>query len=273
MTPPADPRASAIYRGRISHTRMAPKRHAFSYPVHMVYLDLDELPEPFGRSSLFSARRPAPARFKRGDYFGDPAKPLDVAIRDLVENETGERPDGPIRLLTNLRTFGYIFNPISVYYCFDAAGERLTHLVAHVSNIPYGESHPYVFRAAPNGTVAAGEVAKQMYVSPFLEMDYTYRLRGPLPDDQLHLSVANLRDGEVEFAAALELRRTPATAANLRRTLLRQPVMAASVTARIFWQAARLRLKGLRVQPRPAAKPGVPEPTDKLKGAGHGTTV
>lgn len=265
-------RASAIYHGRISHTRMEPKRHAFDYPVYMTYLDLAELPEPFGRSRLFSAHRPAPARFRRSDYFGDPATPLDQAIRDLVHSEIGERPAGPIRLLTNLRTFGYNFNPISVYYCFDADGERMTHLVADVSNIPYGESHPYVFRASPDGSVVAGEAAKQMYVSPFLAMDYTYKLRAPLPGDQLQLTITNLRGGKTEFAASLKLHRAPATAAELRRSLLRQPAMAATITARIFWQAVRLRLKGLRVQPRPPAE-STPDTESDREGARHGTTL
>lgn len=264
-------RASAIYRGRLSHTRTAPKRHDFDYPVYMVYIDLAELPEPFGRTRLFSADHAAPARFLRSDYLGDPERPLDEAVRDLAESETGERPRGPIRLLTNLRTFGYIFNPISVYYCFDESGERMTHAVADVSNIPYGERHAYVFAASPDGSLVDGEAEKQMYVSPFLEMDYTYRFRAPLPGDQLRMSVSNVREGVTEFAAKLNMRRHPATAAELRKVLVRHPAMAVSVTAKIFWQAAKLRLKGLSVQPRP--EPAADGRNQSEKGAGGGTVA
>lgn len=90
----------------------------------MSYLDLAELPELFDRFWFWSARNPALARFKREDYHGDPTKPLDVAIRDLVQTETGSRPKGPIRLLTHLRFFGYSFNPVSFYYCFDEQEDR-----------------------------------------------------------------------------------------------------------------------------------------------------
>lgn len=252
----ASPRESAIYRGRLAHTRMAPKRHQFDYPVYMVYIDLAELPEPFGRTRLFSVDRPAPARFKRRDYLGDADVPLEDSVREVVREQTGDSINGPIRLLTNLRTFGYIFNPITVYYCFDETGELLTHAVADVSNIPYGERHAYVFKAAADGSVAGGEAEKQMYVSPFLSMDYTYRFRAPLPGEQLRLSIANVRDGVTEFAAKLHMHRRPATAAQLRRALMRHPAMAASITSKIFWQAAKLRAKGIRVQERPGDEPG-----------------
>lgn len=268
----SQPRASAIYRGRLSHTRMAPKRHEFDYPVYMLYIDLDELPEPFGHTRLFSTEHAAVARFKRDDYLGDPRSPLSDSVRDLVETELGERPAGPIRLLTNVRTFGYVFNPISVYYCFDESGERLTHAVADVSNIPYGERHAYVFGADSAGSVAGGEAEKQMYVSPFLAMDYTYRFHAPLPGEELRLSVANLRAGATEFAAKLRMTRHPATPTELRKALMRHPAMAASVTAKIFWQAAKLRAKRIGVQPRPQ-KPTASERSRSRKGADDGTTV
>jgi DUF1365 family protein len=144
-----------------------------------------------------------------------------------------------------MRTFGYQFNPIAVYYCFDEGGEDLTHVVADVANIPYGESYAYVFEADSMGVVD-GVAEKQMHVSPFLEMDYTYRLRTTAPDDELALFVSNSRDGAVEFVAALRLKRSEATVANLRRTLLRFPAMTISVTARIFWQALRMKLRGFK---------------------------
>ncbi|MGH2906246.1 MAG: DUF1365 domain-containing protein [Solirubrobacterales bacterium] len=247
---------SAIFTGSIAHTRFAPRRRDFRYPVYMLYIDLAELDSLFAGSRLFSARRRAAARFCREDFYGDPARPLAAEIRDLVEQRTGERPVGPIRLLANMRTFGYQFNPIAVYYCFDAGGERLTHVVADVSNIPWRESCAYVFGA--DGHAVDGQAEKRMHVSPFLEMDYTYRLRTAAPDDELALFVTNSRDGDVEFAAALRLRRQPATNANLRRILARFPAMALTVTLRIFWQALKLKLSGHRWYPHAAPLPQGP---------------
>ena len=92
---------SAIYTGTVRHRRLRPAGHAFSYKVFMAYLDLDELPRLFDRVPGWSARRPAPARFRRSDFLGDTSRPLKEAVYDRVEEETGERPTGPVRLLAN----------------------------------------------------------------------------------------------------------------------------------------------------------------------------
>ncbi|MBP1612032.1 MAG: chromosome partitioning protein ParA, partial [Acidobacteria bacterium] len=122
-------RASAIYGGWVRHRRFAPHPHAFSYRVFLMYLDLDELPELFRGRWFWSAERPAPARFRRADHLGDPAVPLKQAVAEKVREATGHAPAGPIRLLTHLAYFGYCFNPVSLYYCFDAAGERVETIV------------------------------------------------------------------------------------------------------------------------------------------------
>src|SRR5512147_1165020 len=113
---------SCIYEGQVSHVRATPVAHTFRYRLFMVYLDLDELPRVFAGRWFWSTRRRALARFRREDHLGDPLRPLDACVRDLVERETGRRPEGPIRLLTHLAYYGYCFNPVSFYYCFDAAG-------------------------------------------------------------------------------------------------------------------------------------------------------
>lgn len=251
---------SAIFVGKIGHSRFMPRPRAFSYRVYMAYLDLDEIEgrsatKPFAGSRLFSStskRRWIPAQFRREDFYGDSAEPLSEEIRSLVEKRTNVRPLGPIRVLANLRTFGYQFNPIAVYYCFDATGERLSHVVADVGNIPWRESYAYVFTAEADGETIDGTAKKMMHVSPFLDIDYTYRLRTSLPTDELGVLVSNSRDDVVEFSAALRLRRRPATAAQLRRTLSRFPAMTISVTAKIFWQALKMKLRGYRWYPHAA---------------------
>ena len=108
---------SAVYEGTVRHRRFAVRRHELNHRLSMAYLDLDELPRLAGGRLL--RRRPGLVRFRRRDYLGDPAVPLADAVRALVAERTGAAPDGPIRLLTNLRTLGRCFNPVSFYYCFD----------------------------------------------------------------------------------------------------------------------------------------------------------
>ena len=135
---------SCVYEGTVRHRRSAPVHHAFQYSIFMMYLDLAELRVLFHKRWLWSARRPNVAWFSQDDHLGDPQVPLDHNVRDLVEAKTGHRPAGPIRLLTHLRYFGYGFNPVSFYFCFDSTDSLVETIVAEVTNTPWGEQHCYV---------------------------------------------------------------------------------------------------------------------------------
>src|ERR1019366_6516495 len=151
---------SCLYEGSVRHRRRAQVDDEFHYPLFMAYLDLDELPELFDGRWLWSARRPAVARFRRSDYLGDPEIPLSEAVRALVRERAGVALDGPIRLLTCLRYFGHCFNPVSFYYCFEPSGEHVRAVVAEVTNTPWGERHSYVMPVgvtADRGSVALME--------------------------------------------------------------------------------------------------------------------
>jgi uncharacterized protein len=232
---------SALYVGRVRHRRHAPRPHEFSYRLFMAYLDLAELDRAFAGRWLWSARRPALARFAREDHLGDPRVPLDEAVRALVERETGRRPAGPIRLLTHLRYFGYVFNPVSFYYCFDREGARVVNVVAEVNNTPWGERCCYVL--ATDATTK-----KAMHVSPFMPMDLEYRWRFTQPAERLAVHMALTRNGEEVFHATLGMKREPLS--NL--ILLRHPFMTAKVIGAIYWQALKLWLKGVPVYTHPA---------------------
>jgi len=250
-------RHSCLYRGRVRHRRHAPKPHAFEYSLFMLYLDLDELPCLFDRYWLWSSRRPNLAWFRRADHLGDPEQPLAGCVRDLVEQRTGRRPRGPVRLLTHLRYFGHGFNPVSFYYCFDADGERVEHIVAEVNNTPWGEQHCYVLSAGPaqrERRVQRFELDKQFHVSPFMGMDMRYRWSFATPAERLFVHLQNHQDGDRLFDATLFLDRQPIGSAALAGVLLRFPFMTLKVVAAIYWQALRLWLKKTPFHPHPRKK-------------------
>ena len=223
----------------------------------MMYLDLDELPKLFRGRWLWSARRPALARFKREDHMGSSDVPLDRAVRDLVRERTGEEPKGPIRLLTHMRYFGHVFNPVSFYYCFDKEDRYVETIVAEVNNTPWGEQHCYVLPSADNrgaGKHSRHFPKKVMHVSPFMEMDIDYDWRFNQPGENLTVHMENARQGEKIFDATLVLQRREISAASLARVLVNFPLMTVKVVTAIYWQALRLWLKSVPLHDHPAKR-------------------
>lgn len=246
---------SAIYEGQVKHTRMAPVLHRFRYRVFMMYLDLDELPTLFNGRWFWSARRAALARFRRADHIGPTEQPLAESVRDLVERETGRRPRGPIRLLTNLSYFGFCFNPVSYYYCYSPDGERVEAIVAEVTNTPWGECDTYVLGAESSEKRRATrwfKINKKMHVSPFMPMDMQYDFCFTGPGHRLSVYMANSREGKRILDASLSLKRTEITGPSLARVLVAYPFMTLKVLAAIHWQALRLWIKGCPLYKHPA---------------------
>jgi len=246
---------SAIYLGQVRHRRAKPVSHQFSYRLFMMYLDLDELPRIFNGRWLWSTRRTALARFRREDHLGDPAVPLDQAVRELVARETGDAPSGPIRLLTNLSYFGYSFNPVSFYYCYNQDDTELEVIVAEVNNTPWGERHCYVMPQSKNlgrGGHKRFSPAKEMHVSPFMQMDIDYDWRFNTPGEVLTVHMENSRQGSKIFDATLVLQREELTAGSLARVLFTYPLMTMRIIMAIYWQALKLWLKGAPVHDHPS---------------------
>lgn len=246
--------ASAIYEGRVRHRRHGPRAHAFEYRMAQLYLDLDEVDRVFAGRWLWSSSRRNLAEFRRSDYLGPPEMGLADAVRQRVQQATGARPGGPVRLLTHPRYAGYVMNPVSFYYCYAADGATLAAVVAEITNTPWRERHAYVLDVAAaqaQGRSWHWEFAKAFHVSPFLPMDRDYHWSLSAPADDLLVHMEVLRDGEREFDATLSLQRRPLDGAALARVLWRYPLMTAQVLAAIHWQALRLWLKGTPIYDHP----------------------
>jgi uncharacterized protein len=249
--------ASALYEGTVRHRRFAVRDRELRHRLALAYIDLDELPALLHGRLL--ARRPGLVRFRRRDYLGAPDTALADAVRDTVAAQTGFRPDGPVRVLTQLRTGGHCFNPVSFYYCLDPTGEHVRSAIAEVTNTPWGERHAYVLapedqpRATQSRVLSGSGLRKALHVSPFMGMDHDYEWSLTAPAQTLSVHIASRRDGRLAFDATLALRRRELTRASLARVSARYPLATLRVLALIYAHAAALALRGVPAHPHPRA--------------------
>jgi DUF1365 family protein len=244
---------SAIYEGWVAHRRRSPVPHSFRYRVFMPLFDLGELPGLLDPIPLWSARRPAPARFRCDDFLGDSALPLAGRARDLSLDRIGRRPAGAVRLLANPRYLGVGFNPVSFFFLHGHDGGSVEAVIAEVTNTPWGERQSYVLDGRtrdPSGAIQAG-FEKRMHVSPFQPMEQSYEISVSDPGEELRVVIRNLEGGSEVFTATMALRRRELTRARMVGLLLRYPPSTIATLARIYANAAKLRLKGARFHPHP----------------------
>ncbi|MET0455365.1 MAG: DUF1365 family protein [Mycobacterium sp.] len=237
---------SALYRTRITHLRRAPVHHYFEQSGYSWYVDIDELPtlprwlQPF-------------AQFEAADHLSPPIAGQDT-LRTRVDAYLAERgielPGGTVTALLQARVLGYVFNPLSVFWCHDAQGV-LRHVIAEVHNT-YGGRHAYLL--PPTGNQPAA-VKKALYVSPFNEVDGYYLVRAPLPDERLDVTISLHRENRPAFVATLDGTRREATVANVLRLQLVAPVAPLMGAMWIRIQGITLWARKVPVVPRePAAE-------------------
>lgn len=237
---------SSLCQGWVSHRRWAPRAHAFRYRLGMLYLDLAEQAEVFGLSRLLVGRwRCAPLCWREQDYlpaYTGQGLSLADAVRRVLREALGDAaPDGAIHLLTQPRSWGLSFNPVSFFLCFDSDG-KLAAVLCEVTNTPWLERHHYVLPMA-QGKASDVRVAKAFHVSPFLPRDLEYRMRFLAEGPHLRIRMEDWRGEEKLFQADLWLQRQPLDAKALRRHLLAFPWMTLRTVTAIYWQALRLLLK------------------------------
>lgn len=264
MPPDSGDLASGLYTGWVRHRRYAPRAHAFRYRLFLMYLDLSEIDQVFAGRWFWSSDRRNIAEFRRSDYLGNPAIPLDKAVRDYVEAQGIERPSGPIRLLTHLRYFGQCFNPVSFYYCYAEDGRTLQAIVAEITNTPWKQRHAYVLpvsEADLHGDLHAWRFDKRFHVSPFMAMEHWYSWRFDVPGEDLRVHMDVLPDdphapaAQRELDATLVLRREPINSRTMAAALLHFPFMTLQVVFSIHWQALLLWLRGNPVHDHPDKRP------------------
>lgn len=249
---------SCLYEGAVAHHRREPVDHRFRYSLVLAYLDLDELPGLVGPGKLLSDRRMAVRSFRRADRLFDPSIPLETEVRRLLRRATDVEHTGPIRLLTQLRWFGYYFSPLNLYYAFKDDGNTVRRVLAEVNNTPWGERHAYVLSPPePNSGGFPLRVTHQktFHVSPFMDMNAKYRWRLGVPGPELRVSLGRQGGSERRFDANLMLRRKTLSRASLRSAAMRHPLMTTQITAAIYYEALKLWWKRCPYYPHPRSLP------------------
>ena len=245
---------SCLYAGTVMHRRLRPFRHQFRYGVYSLFVDLDELPELAGRTRLLAIDRPGLLSFQQRDHGAGDVGGLRAWAEALLRQNGVDIAGGSVRLLYFQRVLGYVFNPLSVFFCEDAGG-RLAALIYQVNNT-FGDRHFYLY-PVPTDAPSAGPMRhaceKAFYVSPFIGMRSTYHFHTRLPDDRLALAIRQTVPEGGQLVATLSGRRRELRDGVLARLALSVPVAGIQVLAAIHWQALKLWLKGARYHPRPSA--------------------
>lgn len=229
---------AALYVGRVQHTRLQPVRHKLSYRVFMGLFDIDALGQAAGRPWAFGYNRRALISFYDRDHGDGSGRPLRPQIEAHLRSSGITTADGSIRLLCMPRLLGYVFNPISTYFCYGLDGALVA--IVHEVNNTFGERHFYALPFTADGRQAC---AKQFRVSPFLPMGLDYAFRVASPEAHAALSICVSASRKPVLIASFRGRRRPFTSLEIVRLWLSHPALTFKVIAAIHWEALLLWLK------------------------------
>lgn len=257
----ASPINSRLYRGSVRHRRHLPKKHAFTYQVFQVWLDLDEADNVHKLCPFWSSNRFNLVQFRRSDYMAGEAN-LKQTIINRIKQETGKNFSGKVYLLTNLRYYGFCFNPVSFYFCYNDK-EQLEFILSEVNNTPWNERHTYVHELDPSQKNHSPTDSltfnhkKDFHVSPFMPMNLDYKSQFNINASTLVVHMELFKQDDFMFDATMNLKGEPLTKKSAWLVPFRYPLMCFKVVAGIYWQALKLWLiKGIAYIPHPAGKKG-----------------
>jgi uncharacterized protein len=255
---------SCLYECTVFHRRIAPRENQFLYRVFYFLLDLDELSLLDGTLNFLKFNRRGLYSIRETDHITHGAPSMRENIARYLRGNGIAQPPGRILLLTLPRILGYIFNPISIFYCFDQNGAPLA-AVAEVGNT-FGEWKPYLVPPSPGGTFHT-RIVKHFYVSPFSDLDLEFDFRFDFPGETLRVAIDDYRGKEKELASLLTGKRVPLTDATLLRFSWKYPLLTLQVILGIHWQALLLWLRGHRARRKeadPCLQRGVHRPHRSL---------
>jgi uncharacterized protein len=243
---------SALYVGGVEHRRLHPRPYRLRHAAFWMLLDLGEVETLDRRLWLFSREKLNATSFYVSDHGEQTSEPLLRQVERRLHAEGMTIALGRVRLLCMPRVFGYVFNPLSIYFC-EGADERLAAIIYEVRNT-FGGRHSYVLPVSPGyDHIVRQDCSKAFYVSPFLDMALDYQFRVLLPGDRVAATViARNAEGPL-LIASLTGRRMPLTDRALFGLLLRIPFLTIKVIVAIHWHALRMWARGFVFHPRPAA--------------------
>lgn len=231
---------SKIYEGLVTHKRSEPVEHAFDYSLFMMFIDLDEVDELTKLSPFISKEKFNIISYRRSDYHRPEIKCLKEAVYQTIFEKTGLTLDGPVRMLTHLRYFGYCMNPVTFYYCYNKSGEEVVAVMSEIENTPWGERYQYVHIINDREIY---NFPKTFHVSPFFPMDINYKWIFKIHKDKFQINMNSYREKKKVFNALLNLEAKELNKTNLYSSMFRFPFMTLKVILGIYYQAARLWIK------------------------------
>tara|TARA_B110000014_G_scaffold246815_1_gene219847 strand:+ start:23 stop:784 length:762 start_codon:yes stop_codon:yes gene_type:complete len=243
-----------IYKGSIRHRRFTPVMQSFNYSIFMTFFDINKIESIFKKSILWNVNKFGLMSFQRKDYHGDPNISLDSAVRQTIYQEKSIKIEGPIRILTHLRYFGYCFNPVSFYYCYNKNDTKVQIIMAEVTNTPWNERHTYFIDSKKNNNFLE-HLDKEFHVSPFWDMDHKYEWYFTSPTEKLFVNMKNFKSKQKVFDVVLDLnQRIEMNFYNLLLHTLTYPFLTLMVYLRIHYQALKLWLRGVKYVDHPKYK-------------------
>jgi DUF1365 family protein len=248
--------ASGLYDGAVVHQRQSPRRHRLRYRMFQLLVDLDEAPALSRRLRLFGHNRAAVFSLHDRDHLAGERRPLRGQVEAMLGEAGIDLGGGPVRLLSMPRLLGYVFNPLSVFYCHRPTGE-LAAVVLEVNNT-FGERHCYLIEAGAgsDGRIVRSGCAKTFFVSPFLGLDMSYDFRLAAPGESVATAIlVRGPDGAPILSAAFSGQRRDLDDTALAAAFVRHPLLTLKVILAIHWEAVKLLAKGVRLRAKPAAPP------------------